>query len=242
MDLRAQCNDVTFTVSNERRLVMLAYAATANPAARTGAPRALILILAGHAVLIGAVMSAKMGVIPVDSYVPTEIFNVPIKPPLPPEPQPAPKPDPQPSFIGHPVTVIDVPQETKTLPIDRGPPIVPWNPPVIGDGPPLPPADPVKLAPVRAAAVFATPSGSIKPPYPNSKLRLEEEATLRLRLSIDARGRVVSVEPVGATDPEFLAAARRHILRSWRYKPATEDGVGIASTTVITLTFRLEDA
>ena len=59
---------------------------------------------------------------------------------------------------------------------------------------------------------------------------------------IDARGRVVGVEPVGATDPEFLAAARRHILRSWRYKPATEDGVGIPSTTVITLSFRLEDA
>ena len=221
---------------------MLAYAAAARSPARSGSPRALVLILAGHAVLIGAVMSAKMGVIPVDSYVPTEIFNVPIKPPPPPEPLPAPKPDPQPSFIEHPVTVVDVPQVTPTLPVDRGPPIVPFNPPVIGDGPPLPQVNPVKPAPVRVAAVFATPSGSIKPPYPNSKLRLEEEATLRLRLSIDARGRVVGVEPVGATDPEFLAAARRHILRSWRYKPATEDGVGIPSTTVITLSFRLEDA
>ena len=41
-----------------------------------------------------------------------------------------------------------------------------------------------------------------------------EEASLRLALTIDARGRVTAVEPVGAADPTFLAAARRHILRA----------------------------
>ena len=59
------------------------------------------------------------------------------------------------------------------------------------------------------------------------KRRAEEEATLRLRLTIDARGRVIAVEPVGPADPSFLEAARRHILRAWRYKPATEDGVAV---------------
>ena len=223
---------------------MLAYAANSPRAAvRTNSPRALALILAGHALLLGAVMSAKMGVIHIDPYKPTTIFDVPIKPPPPPEPQPpAPKPNPQPTFIERPVTVIDVPVITPNLPIDRGPQIVPWNPPVIGDGPPLPPANPVKAAPVRIAAIFATPDNAVRPPYPISKIRLQEEATLRLRLSIDARGRVTAVEPVGAADPEFLAAARRHIIRSWRYKPATEDGAGIASSIVITLRFQLEDA
>ena len=221
---------------------MLAYAANApRPAGRAGSPRALALILIGHAVLIGAVMSAKMGVIPMDPYEPIKL--IPIKPPPPPEPpRPAPKPNPQPSFIEHPVRVIDVPVINQNPPIDKGPPIVPWNPPVIGDGPPLPPANPVKAAPVRTAAIFTTPEGSVRPPYPASKIRLQEEATLRLRLSIDARGRVTAVEPVGAADPEFLAAARRHIIRSWRYKPATEDGIGVASSIVITLRFQLEDA
>lgn len=221
---------------------MLAYAANApRPAGRSGSPRTLALILAGHAVLIGAVMTARMGVIHVDPYNTTEIFNVPIKPP-PPEPQPPqPKPNPQPSFIEHPVTVIDVPVITQPLPIDRGPPIVPWNPPVIGDGPPLPPAKPIKIVPVRVTAILVTPDSALRPPYPNSKIRLQEEATLRLRLSIDARGRVTAVEPVGAADPEFLAAARRHIIRSWRYKPATEGGVAMPTTTVISLAFRLED-
>jgi len=224
---------------------MLAYAANApRPAGRAGSPRALALILAGHAVLIGAVMTAKMGVIHVTPYKPTEIFNIPIEPPPPPPPEPqppAPRQAPQHSFIERPVTVIDVPVITPQLPIDRGPPIIPWNPPVIGDGPPLPPVNPGKAAPIRVAAVCATPDSALRPPYPVSKIRLQEEATLRLRLSIDTRGRVTSVEPVGAADPEFLAAARRHIIRSWRYKPATEDGVGVASTIVITLRFQLED-
>ena len=101
--------------------------------------------------------------------------------------------------------------------------------------------DPPQPAPVRVAARFNTPASALRPPYPNDKLRLEEEATLRLRLAIDARGRVTAVDPVGAADPSFLEAARRHIIRSWRYKPATEDGVPVGSSTVITLSFRLEE-
>jgi protein TonB len=80
----------------------------------------------------------------------------------------------------------------------------------------------------------------MRPPYPPSKIRSEEEALLTLRLSIDPRGRVVAVEPLGRTDPAFLAAARRHLIAHWRYSPATEDGRAIASSTVITLRFQLD--
>ena len=221
---------------------MLAYAAkTPRAAVRAGSPRALFLIIAGHAVLIGAVMTAKKEMGPGLPFVPTKIIDIPIKPP-PPEPQsPQPKPAPQPSFIERPVTVVDVPSIVP-IPLDKGPPIVPWNPPAIGDGPPLPIVNSPKEQPVRVAAIFRTPDSALRPPYPVSKLRLEEEATLKLRLSIDVRGRVTAVEPVGAADPQFLDAARRHIIRAWRYKPATEDGVAVVSSTVITLSFRLEDA
>jgi protein TonB len=80
----------------------------------------------------------------------------------------------------------------------------------------------------------------LKPPYPASKLASEEEATLKLRLTIDDRGHVVAVEPVGYSDREFLDAARRYIIAHWRYDPATEDGRPIATTTVITLRFQLD--
>ena len=96
--------------------------------------------------------------------------------------------------------------------------------------------------PVRIAAASRTPEQALRPPYPNSKLRNEEEATLKLRLSIDTRGRVTAVTPVGPADPIFLEAARRHIIRAWRYRPATEDGVAVTSTMVISLSFQLEDA
>ena len=37
------------------------------------------------------------------------------------------------------------------------------------------------------------------------------------------------MEPVGTANPSFLEAARRHIIRAWRYQPATEDGVAVPS-------------
>jgi protein TonB len=94
--------------------------------------------------------------------------------------------------------------------------------------------------PVRVAARFNTPDWLLKPPYPPSMQAREIEATLKLQLQIDANGRVVAVDPVGRADPAFLEAARRHLIAKWRYKPATEDGRAIASSTVITLRFELE--
>jgi len=222
---------------------MLAYAAdTPRPAGRAGSPKALTLIIAGHAVLLAAVMSAKMEVLPRVIDEPPIIFNVPKPAPEPQPPQPTPQADPQPTQrpIQDPV-------------IDRTPPIADMGQQgetKVATGPafpPLPPArdyivpDPPKHVPVKLGPRFATSQSAVKPPYPLDKIRGEEEATLKLRLSIDARGRVTAVDPVGVADPSFLEAARRHIIRAWRYKPATEDGVGVPSSTVISLSFRLED-
>ena len=81
----------------------------------------------------------------------------------------------------------------------------------------------------------------LRPPYPEAKRRLSEEAILRLRLAIDDRGRVVAVDPVGRADPAFLAAARSHLLRHWRYRPASEGGRAVAAGVTVTLSFRLSD-
>jgi protein TonB len=73
-----------------------------------------------------------------------------------------------------------------------------------------------------------------------AKLASEEEAVLRLRLTIDEQGRVTAVDPVGRTDAAFLASARKHILAHWRYRPATVDGRPVSSSTVVTLHFQLD--
>lgn len=222
---------------------MLAYAANSRRiAGRSNSPKALIMIVAGHAALIAVVMAAKMEVVTFPPFVPTELIKVPIPPP-PPTPEPKAKPrtsEPvtQPSFIDHTDTVVDMDTPLSSG-FAQGTTIEDIGN-VIGTD--ISFIDPPKAVPVKVAARFITPPNALRPPYPNDKLRLEEEATLKLRLAIDARGRVTAVDPVGAADPSFLEAARRHIIRAWRYKPATEDGVAVASSTVITLSFRLEEA
>ncbi len=62
---------------------------------------------------------------------------------------------------------------------------------------------------------------------------------LTLRLTIDERGRVVAVTPLGRADPAFLDAARRHLLAHWRYRPASEGGRAIASSATVTLHFEI---
>jgi protein TonB len=145
--------------------------------------------------------------------------------------------------IDQPQVVIPIPSQIDAPPIDDTPVIVPNTGPVIGPG-----KDPVivdvkplpKPLPVRTGPRFATPESQLRPPYPANKIESDEEAALRLRLSIDERGRVTAVEPVGSADPSFLAAARRHLIARWRYQPATEDGRPVPSTTVITLRFELD--
>jgi protein TonB len=108
---------------------------------------------------------------------------------------------------------------------------------VVGTGAdPLPKPLPI----VRKGPRFATSPEDVRPPYPEAMRAAEKEAVLRLRLSIDARGRVVAVEPIGKAEPAFLAAARRHILRVWRYSPAMAGDTAIASTTMVTLEFKLD--
>jgi protein TonB len=231
---------------------MLAYAAHRRPR-RQLSPTALALIIGGHAFAIVLVASTKMDLPSLTKARPTEVIDIAI----PPEPQPTPPPPkPQERSETRPQPTPDsfIDQPPRVLPLPPTGPVVDFGSatnsslPNIGtaietpiqqtiEAPPLlPPA-----APVRVAARAVTPPDLLRPPYPDSKQRSEEEAVLRLRLAIDARGRVTSVEPVGQADPAFLAAARSHLIRHWRYRPATEDGRAVASSMTITLRFELED-
>jgi protein TonB len=83
----------------------------------------------------------------------------------------------------------------------------------------------------------------LKPPYPASQQRLGAEGVVTLRVLIGADGRVKSAEKLRATNDDFYQATLRHVLRNWRFKPATLDGRPIESSKVMTLHFELnEDA
>ncbi len=222
---------------------MLAYAP--RPAAGSGSPRTLALVAAGHAVALALVLTARSEFVAKPRIDPPDlVFIDPLKPPppVPPSPDPASPRKPTQSTIDRPPVIVPAPGPTAE-PLAGGPAVTTIDPvignalepqPLIGRDPPVPPI-------VRRAARFITPADRVRPPYPAAKESRGEEARLRLSLAIDPRGRVTSVTPVGTADSIFLEAARRHIVRHWRYQPATEGGTAIGSTIVVTLTFTLEE-
>jgi len=224
---------------------MLAYAAHRR-SRRHLSPPTLIAIVGVHAVALTLLATAKMEGSPIKGVI-TELIPVaPEKepPPLPPPPTPQPpRPTPRDSQIDRTPPIVPTnPQPME--PLDRGPPVADTGPVIGPSVEPQPPAqtDPPLVVPVKPTApVLATSADQLRPPYPEAKRRLEEEATLRLRLGIDPRGRVTAVEPVGPADPLFLASARGHLLRYWRYRPATEAGQPVATSIVVTLRFRLDE-
>ena len=220
---------------------MLAYAP--RPDQKKLRPATLGLIVLGHAGLLALVMTAKSGVIPTNPFTHTDVVLVEeIKPPVPPPPQPQPNPQPTDSRIDTlPPLVPDIPAPGPTFEQLPGPTIP--SGPVIGTGVEptireLPFDPPI----VRTGPRFATDGDAIRPPYPIAKREAGDEASLRLRLTIDERGRVVAVDPVGRADPTFLEAARRHILRVWRYQPAMVGSKAVPSTATVTLKFELGNA
>lgn len=224
---------------------MLAYAP--RPAARSGSPRTLLLVAAGHVLAIGLVLTARSELAGPAIADPTDVIFVPTK--LPPPPPPPPPRDPATpraaprSTVTTPPVIVPTPLRD-VAPLADGPPVTTLDPlagPAPDPQPPLVRADPPPPALVRKAARFATPADLVRPPFPAARRESGEGAVLRLTLAIDPRGRVTAVTPVGAADALFLDAARRHILRQWRYRPALGGEAAIASSVTITLRFELED-
>ena len=220
---------------------MLAYAANRPVAAQRGSsPNAMLAIVALHIAGIAALMSAKMDLPDAFKDTPTVVDF--IRPDAPPPPKPLDPKVPQPpvdSTITPPPQALPLPP--MGMPIDSTPTVPSFDDLVGPTLDPGPKALPIPTpAPVKIGARLITPASQLKPPYPRIKLASGQEAVLRLNLTIDERGRVIGVEPIGRADRVFLDAARRHLLAHWRYKPATDGGRAVGSTIAVTLRFQLE--
>jgi periplasmic protein TonB len=216
---------------------MLAYSANRPAAAaRSQSPNSMLFIVALHVAAVAVLMSAKME-LPTFSPEPPLVIET-IKPEPVPEPQlPSPqrqRPAADPT-VSLPDPLVPIPSETVVIPTPDPLPLLGLT--GTGSAGGTAAALPIAATP----AVLLTGAAELKPPYPPSKLASGEGATLKLRLTVDPAGRVVAVEPIGRADRAFLAAARRHILAHWRYRPATSDGRGVTTTLVISLRFQLDD-
>ena len=218
---------------------MLAYSSNRQAVGvRGSSPNSMLLIITAHVAALAVLMSAKMD-LPQLIDPPIIVETIQPKPPEPVEPQarpdPAPRPNPSLTYQDPVVPLPADPSPSATAdPLPRLPGPADLGP---AANPGTRSATPIAATP----ALLLTGAAELKPPYPASKLASGEEADLKLRLTINSGGRVVEVEPIGRADPAFLAAARRHILAHWRYRPAMSEGRGVATTLVISLRFRLDD-
>lgn len=208
----------------------------------------------GAALLInGGVVAALLFAAPtvVERFTPEPPLTT-INIPIPPEPEPLPPPpDPQPQLADPaptpPITVPVPPIQPQPSLVDLSTTTVipdvppPTFPPVPGTGAGTGtlPVDP----PRAAVLVDAVPDARVdfQPDYPAAERRAERDGTVVLRVRIGTNGRVLAVEPVSATSDAFFEATRRRALSTWRFKPATRDGVAVESWRRMTVRFTMED-
>ena len=98
-------------------------------------------------------------------------------------------------------------------------------------------AEPVSSEPVSVAAQLTERPD---PPYPAMSVRLSEAGTVRCRLHVDATGSVTKVEIVRSSGFARLDESARKTLLTWRFAPATTDGVAEATTLEHDVEFRME--
>lgn len=200
--------------------------------------------VAVHGLLIGAFLLIPKEVIQFVTPTPPIIgSNIPIDPPPPPEPTEDVRTDPkiptqpQPQRPSATVPVIPMPTSDTILTgaldsgdsIDPGPSIIP------------PPIDPPRPPVLTEPAIDPRAMGAFQPDYPGAMIRQGMEGTVTVRVSISAEGRVTDIARIAASDESFWLATQRHALRKWRFRPATRDGVAVASSKVLTVRFTLTD-
>ncbi len=111
-------------------------------------------------------------------------------------------------------------------------------------------AKPAAPAEVATIAQSAAPSGDLKrasidwsscrrPQYPLSSQNRAEEGVVDLSFQVDANGAVQSGEVVGGSGSAALDEAALQALQKCRFKPATADGVAVASVAKVRFRWEL---
>lgn len=211
--------------------------------ARRRSPLGLGGTVAVHALLVGAfLLMPRESILTVFNPPPLVTKNVPLDSP-PPEPVPPARVDPrietQPQ-VQRPTAADPV------VPLPAGDPVIVGGDssglsvdpqPVIAQPPFVPPLPPVLVD----ASIDPRAASTFQPDYPGAMIRQGAEGSVTVRVEINAAGRVTAVERISATDESFWLATQRHALHKWRFRPATRDGVAVASSKVLTVRFTLTD-
>jgi protein TonB len=157
---------------------------------------------------------------------------------LPPSPAPAP--------AAQPTAPRPAPPRVSTAAMAPAPPAV--DPPAETNA--APPDDPPSTS-VPAIAVAGTPAGPLEgalayveapqPGYPQRALRQRAEGVVLLRVRVGVDGLPLEVAVARSSGHAALDdAARRKVLRDWRFRPALRNGRAIEAVGLVPVAFRLD--
>jgi len=82
----------------------------------------------------------------------------------------------------------------------------------------------------------------VAPEYPPAAFKQGLAGSVRLRLAVDAEGRVSEALVVQATPPGVFDTAAVTAARKWRFKPIGEKGSDLHATATVDMVFKPEDA
>jgi len=159
------------------------------------------------------------------------------KPPPPPPPEPIEMRVQQPQPTPQPIRPQVAPQPPVDVPIvvpdGSLPPVVETRPDVPPQ-PPVPPSGPGETSRLEYAA--APP-----PAYPREAMRRSLEGTVVLRVLVDVDGTPLSVEIKRSSGHSSLdEAAKRQVLKRWKFRPAIVDGRAVQVYGIVPLSFELD--
>jgi protein TonB len=78
------------------------------------------------------------------------------------------------------------------------------------------------------------------PPYPRADLRAGNEGTVVLEVVVGVDGRPLQVAVAESSGHRGLdAAARRHVLAQWLFRPAMRDGRAVEAIGLVPVAFSL---
>jgi protein TonB len=130
----------------------------------------------------------------------------------------------------------DTPQETAITP-----------PEIVIETPVAPPVT-MAVAPPQTPVAADTQASSISsthttPPYPPMARKLGEQGTVKLRLTISPQGVVTAADILQSSGyPDLDQTAVNWVMGHWKYKPAVQGGVAVASTAMAAVVFNLKTA
>ncbi|TAM50780.1 MAG: TonB family protein, partial [Acidobacteria bacterium] len=152
-----------------------------------------------------------------------------------PSPVPA-QPSPVPTEAATPAPAAAPPTEAPPTPVPATPTVAPTHAPLVAAQPAVKVGDLVEMG---SDVVPPEPIYSPKPAYPPLAERQRISGTVLLAVLVDENGSVRDVQVLRPITPDLgLSAAAVAAARTWRYKPATKDGVRVKVRITQAITFR----